>query len=102
MQYPNNRTFIMLRILVFLGLLDLPVIGVSAEIPKGVMKGAMHFSLAGDWLDSSLTAATGTGFFPLYLFYESLLKPMAGNMFTPCLAESWTFTPDYRVYEFKL
>jgi peptide/nickel transport system substrate-binding protein len=75
---------------------------VWADAPKGVMKGALHFSVAGDWLDPAYTAATQTSFFPLYLFHDSLLKPMGGNLYAPGVAESWTISPDFRVYEFKL
>jgi peptide/nickel transport system substrate-binding protein len=74
----------------------------AAQPSKGVMKGTLHFTIAGDWLDPSMNVASQTAFFPLYLLHDSLLKPMQGNMYAPCLAESWTVSPDYRVYEFKL
>ncbi len=75
---------------------------VSAEAPKGTLKGALHFSVAGDWLDPSLTPATQSAFFPLYLLHDALFKPMPGQLYGPALAESWTMSPDYRVCEFKL
>src|SRR5438874_5502788 len=34
--------------------------------------------------------------------HDALVKPMPGNHLTPSLAESWTVSPDQRVYEFKL
>ena len=39
---------------------------------------------------------------PLYLFHDALLKPMPDGMYSPCLAESWSISPDAKVYEFKL
>jgi peptide/nickel transport system substrate-binding protein len=38
----------------------------------------------------------------LYLFHDALLKAMPDGLYTPSLAESWTISPDARVYEFKL
>src|SRR5438874_4943508 len=34
--------------------------------------------------------------------HDALVKPMPGNHLTPSLAESWTVSPDQRVWEFKL
>jgi len=34
--------------------------------------------------------------------HDALVKPMPGNHLAPSLAESWTLSPDQRVYEFKL
>ena len=36
------------------------------------------------------------------LYHDALLKPMAGNLYAPCLAESWNVSRDARVYEFNL
>ena len=38
----------------------------------------------------------------MYALHDALVKPMPGNHMTPSLAESWTVSPDQRVYEFKL
>jgi peptide/nickel transport system substrate-binding protein len=38
----------------------------------------------------------------MYLFHDALFKPMAQGLYTPSLAESWTASPDAKVYEFKL
>ena len=74
-----------------------------AQTPKGVMKGAWHFSISADWLDPSITKpSSSTNYFPLYMFHDALLKPMPDAVYSPCLAESWTISPDYRVYKFKL
>ena len=38
----------------------------------------------------------------LFALHDALVKPMPGNHLAPSLAESWTLSPDQRVYEFKL
>ena len=43
-----------------------------------------------------------TPFWVLYAMHDALVKPMPGNLMAPSLAESWTVSPDQRVYEFKL
>ena len=73
---------------------------VSAE-PKSVLKMAIHWRQSADWNDPSL----GTGIMPTFnmlIFHDSLLKPMPEGWYTPGVAESWTVSPDYKVYEFKL
>jgi peptide/nickel transport system substrate-binding protein len=70
--------------------------------PTGVLKGAIHWGPSADWLDPSMPNFAQAGLFTLYLFHDALLKPMPGGLQTPCLAESWTISSDYRVYEFKL
>src|SRR6266404_3277544 len=44
----------------------------------------------------------GTPFVFLYALHDALIKPLPGNDMAPCLAESWTESPDGLVYEFKL
>jgi peptide/nickel transport system substrate-binding protein len=89
-------------LLVTLTVLHLASPWVFAQSSKGVMKGALHIGIAGDWVDPSISLATQNAYFPLYLFHDSLLKPMPNDMYSPSLAESWTVTPDQKVYEFKL
>jgi peptide/nickel transport system substrate-binding protein len=43
-----------------------------------------------------------SGTLPLYMYHDALVKIMPEGWYTPCLAESWTISPDYKVYEFKL
>jgi peptide/nickel transport system substrate-binding protein len=70
--------------------------------PTGVLKGAIHWAPSADWLDPSLPSSGQSGLFCLYLFHDALLKPMPQGQQTPGLAESWTISSDYKVYEFKL
>jgi len=34
--------------------------------------------------------------------HDALFKPMPDGTYSPCLAESWTVSPDAKTYEFKL
>ena len=85
-----------------LGALHLGVTAVSAEAPKGVWRGGVFWGAnARDFMPTTALARTFSRFY-LYFFHDALLKPMPGNMFEPCLAESWNISPDYKVYTFKL
>jgi peptide/nickel transport system substrate-binding protein len=70
--------------------------------PQGTLKQAIHWGISADWIDPA-TNATGTAAqTPLWLFHDALLKAMPNGAYTPCLAESWTNSPDFKIYEFKL
>jgi peptide/nickel transport system substrate-binding protein len=47
-------------------------------------------------------AAGVAPFLFLYALHDALLKPMPAGLLTPCLAESWTESPDGLIYDFKL
>src|SRR5262245_12246294 len=75
----------------------------AAEKPDGEMRWALYVTLAPAWFDpGEVTAGNLTPFWILYAMHDALVKPMPGNLMTPSLAESWTMSPDQRVYEFKL
>jgi ABC-type transport system substrate-binding protein len=81
------------------------VLGISvamAASPQGVLKQGIHWGLSADWLDPATASYVTTANHPLYLFHDALLKAMPDGNYTPCLAESWTISPDFKVYEFKL
>jgi peptide/nickel transport system substrate-binding protein len=71
--------------------------------PEGEMRFALYVTLAPAWLDPG-EASPGfvTPFWMMYALHDALLKPMPGNRMAPSLAESWTESPDKRVYEFTL
>ncbi len=89
-------------VVVIFGMLLLGPIGGVAAPPQGVMKQAIHAGQSADWLDPSISGFTLSALIPLYLFHDALVKPMPDGWYTPCLAESWNASPDYRIYEFKL
>jgi len=69
--------------------------------PEGEMRLALYVTLSPVWFDPGEVAGQLTPFWVLYAHY-ALVKPMPGNLLAPSLAESWTVSPDQRVYEFKL
>src|SRR5438552_18537148 len=70
--------------------------------PEGEMRWAIYVTLAPQWFDPAEVMGQITPFWVLYAMHDALVKPMPGNLMTPSLAESWTVSPDQRVYEFKL
>ena len=63
---------------------------------------AFDVSIAPSFLEPAETPGIGTPFVFLYALHDALIKPMPGNNMAPCLAESWTESPDGLTYEFKL
>ena len=75
----------------------------ATAAPAGEMRWALYVTFAPAWLDPGEVAVAGvTPFWLLYALHDALLKPMPGNAMAPSLAESWTVSPDQKVYEFKL
>ena len=77
-----------------------------APPPAGAAEGqitlAVHVSLAPTWFDPAETPGVITPFMMLYALHDALVKPMPGNAWAPCLAESWTQSKDGLTYEFVL
>src|SRR5207244_1235891 len=59
-------------------------------------------SLPPAWVGPAATAGIITPFMFRYAMHDALVKSMPGNALAPSLAESWTVSPDYLVYEFVL
>jgi peptide/nickel transport system substrate-binding protein len=70
--------------------------------PEGEMRWALYVTLAPAWFDPAEVIGVLTPFWVMYGLHDALVKPMPGNHQTASLAESWTVSPDQRVYEFKL
>jgi peptide/nickel transport system substrate-binding protein len=70
--------------------------------PEGEMRWALYVTLSPVWFDPGEVVGQLTPFWVLYALHDALVKPMPGNLMTPCLAESWTVSPDQKVYEFSL
>jgi peptide/nickel transport system substrate-binding protein len=70
--------------------------------PPGELVIAMHVSLAPTWFDPAETPAQITPFGILLALHDALVRPLPGERMGMALAESWTESPDGRVYEFKL
>lgn len=89
-------------ILVLGGILPSGAGDARAAAPSGVLKEGIHWGLSADWLDPATCIHTVTGHLPLYFLHDALIKAMPEGTFTPSLAESYTISPDSKVYEFKL
>ncbi|PYN50721.1 MAG: hypothetical protein DMD94_26605, partial [Candidatus Rokuibacteriota bacterium] len=59
-------------------------------------------STAARWFDPAEMDGGLTGFFYFYALHDALVKPLSGNALAPCLAESWSVSPDGLTYEFVL
>ena len=71
--------------------------------PAGEMRWALYVTFPPAWLDPAEVAVAGVmPFWVIYALHDALLKPMPENPMAPSLAESWTVSPDQKVYEFKL
>jgi peptide/nickel transport system substrate-binding protein len=96
-----RRINLFLAILAVFGVLQFgPDDALSA--PQGVLKEAIHWSISADWLDPATGGYSTSAYAPMYLFHDALLKNMPGGPYTPSLAESWTISPDAKVFDFKL
>src|SRR5262250_678222 len=80
-------------------LLAAPAVVLAAD---GQMTIGAHITIAPRWLDPGETESAITPFLVLYAIHDALVKPMPAGQQTPCLAESWTMTPDGLNYDFTL
>lgn len=97
----KRRLRFMAVILVFCGILLLSSTTTSAA-PQGTLKQAIHWGLSADWLDPATSTHVTSAFFILYFIHDALIKAMPGETYAPSLAESWTVSPDSRIFEFRL
>jgi peptide/nickel transport system substrate-binding protein len=77
-------------------------VSIAEAAPEGQMVWAFHVTLAPRWLDPADTESVATPFKILYALHDALVKPMPAGLNTPCLAESWSVSPDGNNYEFVL
>jgi len=94
-----DRSFVCLVLLA--GLATLPMAAAIAAAPEGQMTWGLHTTLVPGYFDPA-EMITGTPVLALYAVHDALVKRMPGNSMTPCLAESWSVSPDGLVYEFVL
>ena len=70
--------------------------------PDGRIVWASHISLAPIWFDPAEVSGIVTPFMLLYAMHDGVIKAMPGKPAEPCLAESYTESPDGLSYEFRL
>jgi peptide/nickel transport system substrate-binding protein len=102
MRVRYGTTFFAMFVLLSWAVIPCQAADRAAVSPQGTLKLAIHWTLSADWFDPSLPSFAQQGVSSLYLVHDALLKPMPGAFQSPSLAESWTISPDARVYEFKL
>src|SRR5512132_3851210 len=73
-----------------------------ARASEGQLSFAVNVSLVPSWFDPAETPGVITPFLMLYALHDALVKPMPGNAWAPCLAESWTASRDGLTHEFVL
>jgi len=73
-----------------------------AEGPAGQVTWGVSVSLPPAWFDPADATGILIPFMVYYALHDALVKPMPGNPMSPCLAESWSVSPDGLVYEFVL
>jgi peptide/nickel transport system substrate-binding protein len=88
--------------LVLVALLVVTVLPVRAEAPAGQLTWGVPVSLPPAWFDPADATGILIPFMVYYALHDALVKPMPGNAMAPCLAESWSVSPDGLVYEFVL
>jgi peptide/nickel transport system substrate-binding protein len=70
--------------------------------PEGQLTIVFDTTIAPTYFDPAETPGIATPFVFLYALHDALVKPLPGNDMAPCLAESWTESPDGLHYDFKL
>ena len=93
---------VLLVALVALGLPARPPDAWAQGRPDGELRWALYVTLSPQWFDPAEVIGVLTPFWVMYALHDALVKPMPGTQMAPSLAESWTVSPDQRVYEFKL
>src|SRR5262245_38898480 len=89
-------------LLVLVALLLVAVPHVRAEAPAGQVTWGVSVSLPPAWFDPAEATGILSPFTVYYALHDALVKPMPGNAMAPCLAESWSASPDGLAYEFVL
>jgi peptide/nickel transport system substrate-binding protein len=74
----------------------------AARAADGQVTIGVHVTVAPRWLDPAETESAISPFMVLYAIHDALVKPMPAGPQTPCLAESWSASPDGLTYDFVL
>src|SRR2546428_10468900 len=98
----NMRHFRLVWLIVCVAVMLSGVHAAGQTQPEGQLIIAFDTTIAPTYLDPAETSGIATPFVFLYALHDALIKPLPGNDMAPCLAESWTQSPDGLVYEFKL
>jgi peptide/nickel transport system substrate-binding protein len=80
----------------------IPIGPPAAHAADGQIAIGVHVTVAPRWLDPAETESAISPFLVLYAIHDALVKPMPAGPQTPCLAESWSASPDGLTYDFVL
>ena len=83
-------------------LILISVLPVGAQAPAGQITWGVPVSLPPAWFDPADATGILIPFMVYYALHDALVKPMPGNAMAPCLAESWSASPDGLAYDFTL
>src|SRR5438067_904449 len=75
---------------------------IAFAAPSGQLTYGIHVSMAPTWFDPADTQGIITPFMVLYALHDAMVKPMPGKAEAPCLAESWSASPDGLTYDFVI
>ncbi len=96
MKKRDRTRFLGLMVLVILGSFIFSAALTHAKSPEGELKEAIHWAVSADWFDPATGNAGALGWFALSVLHDSLVKPMPEGTYTPCLAESYSNSPDFK------
>ena len=88
--------------LVLVALILAAVLPSQADAPAGQVTWGVSVSLPPAWFDPADATGILIPFMVYYALHDALVKPMPGNPNAPCLAESWSVSPDGLSYDFSL
>jgi peptide/nickel transport system substrate-binding protein len=96
----GQRSLIGRILVIVVALLATSLRTAGAEAPSGQMTLVHGISIVPRWFDPAESEGLVTPFIFYYALHDALVKPMPGNPAAPCLAESWSASPDGLAYEF--
>ena len=80
----------------------LPAAAPAAKARPGHATMAWHVTIPPAWFDPSTAPPQVTPFGMLFALHEALVRPYPGHPVGASLAESWSESPDGKMYEFRL
>ena len=98
----KNKYLLVVMVLAIWPIVHFSSTEAPAASPQGTLKQANHYTISADYLDPATCSNAKHAFEVMYFFHDALVKTTASGLSTPSLAESWSISPDAKVYEFNL
>src|SRR5215510_9118705 len=93
---------VLIRLIVAMIVTLAGAVAAAPSAPEGQLVIAFDTSIAATYFDPAEAPGLQTPFVFHYALHDALVKPLPGNDMAPCLAESWSESPDGLVYAFTL